>query len=621
MGRGPPEVAMSQTFDSGDAEKTVIDQVAQAIGRGEYLDAFERCSNLDDESRRRLSDTDTIRLHYYRCLALARAGSRGQAATELGELHLHADGLLLPADLTEDLAALAARLAKDAALAGSGDDRRSAARVAAERYESVYQELGRPFSCVNAATLYLLAGDEAKAQELATAALSLTDRQRPTTDQDAYWQAATQAEASAVLGDQDAMALHLARAGNLLPNDFGARSTTMRQMAVLVEARHLDPASLDPLRNPIVIHYCGHRVGTRPRPGRFAPETIGLVRAGIERFLDGRRIGAAHGSLAAGADVLIAEACIARGIDLHVVLPFSAEEFVGVSVSPSGVEWVSRFWDSLESATSVRITCEGDYLGDDVLFGYASEIAMGSARNRAEGWTTESEQLAVWDGMESDAAAGTAHDVRRWRAAGGTVTVIDPGGRRYDHPVVVGTGLGREIRPVLFGDLKGFSRLSDRLINVVQESILQPLAEVLRRHGDAVLSAKTWGDGLMVVLSDVGSAAAVALELQSAMAVIDLAGHGLPPDLGLRLGGHAGPVFPVRDPISNRDDYAGREVVRAARIEPRTPEGEVYVTAAFAALLALEPHAVATPEYVGTITTAKGFETVPMYVLTRNGAR
>lgn len=180
---------------------------------------------------------------------------------------------------------------------------------------------------------------------------------------------------------------------------------------------------------------------------------------------------------------------------------------------------MSRFWECLESATSVRITCEGDYRGDDVLFGYASEIAMGSARNRAEGWTTESEQLAVWDGMESDAAAGTAHDVRRWRAAGGAVTVIDPGGRRHDHPVVVGTGLDREIRPVLFGDLKGFSRLSDRLINVVQESILQPLAEVLRRHGDAVLSAKTWVDGLMVVLSDVGSAAAVALELQSAMAV------------------------------------------------------------------------------------------------------
>jgi adenylate cyclase len=55
--------------------------------------------------------------------------------------------------------------------------------------------------------------------------------------------------------------------------------------------------------------------------------------------------------------------------------------------------------------------------------------------------------------------------------------------------------------------------------------------------------------------------------------------------------------------------------VRTARIEPRTPEGDVYVTDPFAALLTLEDETALTCEYVGHIPTAKGFGTFPMYVL------
>ena len=47
----------------------------------------------------------------------------------------------------------------------------------------------------------------------------------------------------------------------------------------------------------------------------------------------------------------------------------------------------------------------------------------------------------------------------------------------------------------------------------------------------------------------------------------------------------------IVDPVSHKPTYWGRELTRAARIEPRTPEGEVYVTDAFAALLVLEPGA------------------------------
>jgi hypothetical protein len=73
----------------------------------------------------------------------------------------------------------------------------------------------------------------------------------------------------------------------------------------------------------------------------------------------------------------------------------------------------------------------------------------------------------------------------------------------------------------------------------------------------------------------------------------------------------------VHDPVLDRPSVMGRELTRAARIEPRTPVGEVYVTASFAALLALEPDCGVTPEYVGHLTTAKDFETTAMYLLRR----
>jgi adenylate cyclase len=146
------------------------------------------------------------------------------------------------------------------------------------------------------------------------------------------------------------------------------------------------------------------------------------------------------------------------------------------------------------------------------------------------------------------------------------------------------------------------------------------LATVLDEHQDAVLWRNAWGDAIAAVFTDVTAAADCALGFHDVLGLIDLAAIGLPADLNLRVGGHAGPVLPIVDPISQRLTYWGRELTRVARIEPRTPEGEIYVTDAFAALLALQPRAPFATEYVGRVTTAKDFETIPMYRLRRRPA-
>ena len=112
-------------------------------------------------------------------------------------------------------------------------------------------------------------------------------------------------------------------------------------------------------------------------------------------------------------------------------------------------------------------------------------------------------------------------------------------------------------------------------------------------------------------------AAVGSLALQEAFRSLDLEDLGLPPEMGLRIGVHAGPVFAAPDPIRREPSFFGTHVTRTARIEPRTPPGEVYMTASSAALLALDPVPEMTPEYVGHFATAKEFGVFPMYVLTR----
>ena len=141
------------------------------------------------------------------------------------------------------------------------------------------------------------------------------------------------------------------------------------------------------------------------------------------------------------------------------------------------------------------------------------------------------------------------------------------------------------------------------------------MAEVLEGFGESVLLRNTWGDGIYLVFADVNQAARCALDLQIAMSELRLDHMELPDHLGLRLGGHFGPVYEGEDPIVGAKSFFGAHVSRAARIEPITPEGCVYVSEPFAAAIALDPTHKFDCDYVGTIPAAKGYGDLPMYLL------
>ena len=120
---------------------------------------------------------------------------------------------------------------------------------------------------------------------------------------------------------------------------------------------------------------------------------------------------------------------------------------------------------------------------------------------------------------------------------------------------------------------------------------------------------------VLVVFEDVEAAARCALDMQAAVDAVDPEALGLPDSLGLRLAGHIGPVFAGEDPVRKEPAYYGSHMTRAARMEPVTPRGQVYVSGPFAAGLALSRAPGLTCEYVGHLPTAKEFGSMRMHVL------
>jgi class 3 adenylate cyclase len=590
------------------------------MSRGELLQAYD----LTDQAL--IDFPNDPQLKYMAVLTLARAGATRQARARYDKfqfaqfLHRGDPGFQI------DVESLNARIAKNAALEASGVERERLLAEAAQQYEDVFRRTRDSYPGINAATLSLLRGQTGQAESLASEVLARCEGQVTEGRGDSYYLWATIAEAALVLGRSDDARSALEAAGRLHGGDFAAVATTRRQLRLVCEARSLSTAILSILAAPSVVHFCGHMIGPRfPESGEAS------VRNRIAEVLERRGVGFGYGSLAAGSDILFAEELLRRGAEVNIAMPFDVEEFKRVSVAPAGKKWLARFEECLRAAKGITYATTDEYLGDDSLFGYASRIAMGLALLRVRFLDTTVSQIAVWDGAGvggSERTAGVGADASVWRTLGFSQEIISPFETRESTHVQKtrpqnrprspsSEASGRSIKAMLFGDIKGFSTLREAQLPIFVREMLGRFALVLDRHREGILFRNTWGDGLYVVARDVVTAAICAVELQEEMASFVPAESGLPESMGLRLGGHLGPVFRVRDPVLRRQSFIGAHVSRAARIEPITPEGAVYVTEAFAAVLASSVSTDFVCEYVGQVPAAKHYGTMRMYSLRR----
>lgn len=568
-----------------------------------------------------------VRLRQLQALALLRAGAADQAETILVELE--AEG-----SQDEETIGLLARIHKQR-WEREKESPESATRelsLSHDYYRKAYDSAGGFWSGINAATTALLLDRHDAAVTLAREVREACRREFDQADSHGtnnYWLLATVAEASLILEDWQDAELFYRRAADAGRGKFGDLASTRHNALLILNHFGKAKTSIEEiLRIPTVVVFSGHMIDSPDRVSpRFPPELEDAVRQAIRERLKKLNPGFGYASAANGSDILFLEAMLEIGAKVHVVLPYNKEQFSSdsVEVIPGG-DWKARYEDILEKATEVLTASELRMEGGGVSNEYANLMLYGLAATRSRQLGTELIPMAVWDGREGP-LGGTAGNITRWRRDGLQVEVIDlhqilaAAGHIQKARRVVGRDEGKsavsnlvpEIRSLLFADALHFSRLNEDQIPLFLDHFLGTIAQLLKRSVYQPLMKNTWGDGLFMVFRDIEEAGGFALELRDAINQMNWEEKSLPAELNLRMALHAGPVFECIDPITEKQNFFGTHVSRAARIEPITPPGQVYASQGFAALAAAQGTQSFVCDYVGQVPQAKGYGTFPTY--------
>ena len=172
------------------------------------------------------------------------------------------------------------------------------------------------------------------------------------------------------------------------PRAWEDHASTLRQFLIVQDALGGETGWLGMLRPPRSLHYAGDAA--------FAADAD---RAGLDdalaSLLEAERIGFGFGGLAAGAELAVAEALLAHGAELHVILPADPAGFAARFVDPHGAAWRARFDAALEAAESVALVRPLQAPPDPRLADLASEVARGAAMLNAERLMSEAVLLRV----------------------------------------------------------------------------------------------------------------------------------------------------------------------------------------------------------------------------------
>lgn len=594
------------------------------------MGGMDGLENPEDKDRGLL-----ISMLQQKALALAQSGACEEANSILRTLHER--GL----SDSETLGILG-RTWKDMALESDDPERkrhclRESFACYNKTYEaeiSVHNNEAAYYTGINAASVSLLAGDAEKSRQIAGEVRSLCadileaneSRGKPVS----FWLYASLGEAALLQGDIEKAQEWYSTAARECLNDIRALGAMRKQARIILEASVRDAKLLDhcfPV--PSVVLFSGHLLDLPSREvKRFPPENEQLVRGRIARWLEeyNGRIG--YSSAACGSDIIFLEEMLRRGAEINIVLPFEKEPFIATSVDLiPGSDWKQRFEKVLAKANEIKILSQYNEitLDDDLLF--ANLYLYGTAQVRAERAGTDLKTLLVWDCNTAQSIAGTAAlaDLIRKKGTGFDVVaplesgsqcacsavsapvILESFGNCTEVAVGKQTACHHSFLPLLIADVKGYSRLNKREKLVFAANFMGEMAGVLKEYEDGIMGRKTQGDSLFLVFRDLRACVQSARSLQERIAAVDWAGFGLSGQLAMRISLDAGPCYSYDDPITGNIDFCGDYVVRAARLEPVTPPGNIYASETFVAIAKALGIKGIKFNYAGQVELPKGY--------------
>ena len=501
-------------------------------------------------------------------IALARAGALDHAWGQFSAAGYDREN--------DDPAALTVkgRLLKDYALRASDDaERRRFYLQSAEAYRRSAALQPGTYPLINAATLSLLSGDRDQAGEIAGEVLERIARE-PDEPETPYWRAATEAEALLLLGRTGEARTALAAAVAAAPRAWEDHASTLRQFLVIQDVLGGDAAWLDLLRPQRSLHYSA------------APAADGGDPAAIAAILSEEDVGFGFGALAAGAEIVAAEALLAAGAALYIVLPSDSDSFAARFVNPYGGGWRARFDAALAAAEMVEHVRPLRTPPDARLAALAHEVALGAAMLNADRLMGEAIALRVGGGAA--APAGVRAHLLDGPAPPAAETA-EPDSRALPLALLaVSVGSAADA---------GF------------EERLAAVRTALDAAGSPRIAPHLSGDCVLIGYAGPGQAAAAARHTHKA----------LHKSLPLRMAGHCGLIACVRDPFTamlRPTESGGADIVR--EIAGAIPPDTICVSHDFAALLAAAGGAPGDTNWIGELTAFDGGSAIGLYALRRS---
>jgi len=366
------QLAGDETAAPIDADRDAYWEITAHINLGENSAAYD----LAMEGVKRAPRDE--RFKYLAVLSMARMGALKEALQLVDDFKLSTNAK------DEDIASIEPRLRRDLAFAREGKPDAAALKKAAEGYEKVYKTLGTTYPGVNAAATWAMAGDVERAKGIAKDVRALAESALEAIDVDdaAYWPRATLAECRLIEGDLIGAASGFASAVGAVDAAPGKIATTRKQLRRLSGSLPIDDDWIDDAAPQGSVLFFSGPLATSDDIGAAT-----RLKEKFAAFLDRELIIAAIGALAAGADIIFAEALIEAGVPLHVHLPLAPNDFLATSVTPAGAEWKERFIACIEAAKSVDWTRR--LTPSRAAFRLGAHIAMGRALRQADDLATE----------------------------------------------------------------------------------------------------------------------------------------------------------------------------------------------------------------------------------------
>ncbi len=499
----------------------------------------------------------------------------------------------------------------------------------------MHDQEGAYYNGINAATLAFLSGDRAQAKKIAEEVeqLCLALRQQDEEADTSLWFHATLGEAALLQGNLDRAGDYYELACRKAKQDDITALVSIVKQARLIIAHDKITSNVKRAPScmlPSVIVFSGHMIDTANRTeARFPMARQDEIRQKIQLEIKRLRGGIGYAAAAAGSDILFLESLLESGGKIHIVLPVDIKNFKEQSVQPAGCDWESRFDRVLEKAESLTILDTFNPRNFENSLEFTNMYLFGMARIRAEQMETTLRPLAVLQVNDNGGRGGTAGMVRLWQGQRVEYSLISlQGGGKISSssplslaPAPAACSCFEKAEhhtslPMLFADVKGYSRLSEDEAVCFSGRFLARVAGILQQFKKQILAKRTAGDGLFLVFHDLQSAIQVARKLQKMIRTHNWQLDDLPTNLQMRISLDAGPCYSYIDPVMDKLEFCGNYVVRAARMEPITPPGHIYASDTFVALCRAEGLGQGAFNYAGRVVLPKGYGTLAVFHVT-----